>query len=240
MVMKDWCVMNKHNCVFVGRFETREEAEAFIGNNDNYCIAEWVIRTRETGDIIDCFKTREEAEKTLEQWLKEDEENCRMTIFGRAITDKDMEIIATYMDDEIREYLHANGCTDTPEEFICAYLDLRRDPAFYDIIVREFDFKEGEEFDPDFYEIWNLYWDFDEIKMILREYLPAGTDENLIDADFIDEIKLRIDGLDRPRERIKACVDYILDYGDGDVGTGFGLLINELDDDNIWCYMEGE
>lgn len=63
-----------------------------------------------------------------------------MTIYGRTITDDDMEIIASYMDDEIREQVHAEIAPCSNEEFIKRYLDL--DDSLADILKREFEFKE--------------------------------------------------------------------------------------------------
>lgn len=62
-----------------------------------------------------------------------------MTIYGRAITQDDMDNIATYMDDEIRERLHGELAPCTPEEFLSAYLDA--DPDFESLIENEFDFE---------------------------------------------------------------------------------------------------
>lgn len=60
-----------------------------------------------------------------------------MTIYGRQITQEDMALIASYMDDEIREALHAAIAPCTPEEFIKAYIT--KDPDFLDLLQREFD-----------------------------------------------------------------------------------------------------
>ena len=62
-----------------------------------------------------------------------------MTIFDRAITKEDMDNLASYMDDGIRETLHTELSPCTPEEFIYAYLE--KDPDFWDILVDEFEFK---------------------------------------------------------------------------------------------------
>lgn len=64
-----------------------------------------------------------------------------MTIYGRAITNEDMNNIASYMDDEIREALHSELAPCTHEEFISAYLE--KDPEFIEILSREFDFEEA-------------------------------------------------------------------------------------------------
>lgn len=63
-----------------------------------------------------------------------------MTIHGREITDEDMDMIASYMDDEKREQVHAELAPCTPEAFIKRYLELD-DPEFEDILRTEFKFK---------------------------------------------------------------------------------------------------
>lgn len=63
-----------------------------------------------------------------------------MTIYGRAITNEDMNEIASYMDDEIREELHSQLAPCSHEEFIQAYLE--KDPEFIEILQNEFDFEE--------------------------------------------------------------------------------------------------
>lgn len=63
-----------------------------------------------------------------------------MTIYGRRITQEDMDIIGSYMDDEIREDLHAQLAPCSPDIFISAYLE--RDPGFMDLLQNEFDFME--------------------------------------------------------------------------------------------------
>lgn len=62
-----------------------------------------------------------------------------MTIYGRAITQKDMNNIAGYMDDDIREELHSELAPCEPEEFIAAYLN--RDPDFVYVLENEFDYE---------------------------------------------------------------------------------------------------
>lgn len=62
-----------------------------------------------------------------------------MTIYGRKITQDDMNNIATYMDDEIRETIHSKLAPCEPEEFISAYLDA--DPCFVELLEQEFDFR---------------------------------------------------------------------------------------------------
>ena len=61
-----------------------------------------------------------------------------MTIYERKITQDDMDNIATYMDDEIRERLHSELAPCEPEEFLAAYLE--KDPEFEELLGREFDF----------------------------------------------------------------------------------------------------
>lgn len=63
-----------------------------------------------------------------------------MTIYGRKIENEDMNNIASYMDDEIRESVHSELAPCTHEEFIGRYLEL--DPEFIDILRSEFDFAE--------------------------------------------------------------------------------------------------
>ena len=70
------------------------------------------------------------------------------------------------------------------------------------------------------------------IETICYKYLPT----DWIDEDLISEIHFRIDSLPNPEAHIKACVDYIIDMGNGNQ-TGIDLLINEQDDCNIWNYM---
>ncbi len=62
-----------------------------------------------------------------------------MTIYGRKITQDDMDNIATYMDDEIRERLHFELAPCKPEEFLAAYME--KDPEFEELLEREFDFE---------------------------------------------------------------------------------------------------
>lgn len=73
-----------------------------------------------------------------------------MTIYGRKITDDDMETIGSYMNDDIREELHAKIAGCTAEEFISAYLE--RDPDFITLLENEFRF-DADEIPPEFY-----YW----------------------------------------------------------------------------------
>lgn len=62
-----------------------------------------------------------------------------MTIYGKKITQEDMDVIGSYMNDEIREDLHSEIAPCTPEEFIAAYLE--KDPDFIDLLKNEFNFK---------------------------------------------------------------------------------------------------
>lgn len=82
------------------------------------------------------FLVREYGEKVLEQF---DIEDIPMTVYGRAISDKDMQAIGSYMDDDIREDLHCDLAPCTHEEFIAAYLE--RDPEFENLLRTEFNFK---------------------------------------------------------------------------------------------------
>lgn len=62
-----------------------------------------------------------------------------LTIHGRKITDEDMAIIATYMNDEIREHLHSMLAPCTHDEFIMEYLETSDGPELQEILEREFD-----------------------------------------------------------------------------------------------------
>lgn len=62
-----------------------------------------------------------------------------MTIYGKKITQEDMDVIGSYMNDEIREDLHADLAPCAPEEFLSAYLE--RDPDFLNLLENEFDFR---------------------------------------------------------------------------------------------------
>lgn len=63
-----------------------------------------------------------------------------MTIYGRNITEADMEAIAVYLDDEIREEVHNELAPCTPEEFLAAYLE--KDPDFITVLETEFGFEQ--------------------------------------------------------------------------------------------------
>jgi len=54
--------------------------------------------------------------------------------------DRVMFDIASYMDDDIREQVHAELAPCTNDEFITRYLEL--DPDFEDLLVNEFNFRE--------------------------------------------------------------------------------------------------
>ena len=62
-----------------------------------------------------------------------------MTIYGRSITQFDMAVIGSYMNDDIRELVHFELAPCSPEKFLARYLEL--DPAFYNLLQNEFDFK---------------------------------------------------------------------------------------------------
>lgn len=67
-----------------------------------------------------------------------------MTIYNRPITQEDMDIIGTYMDDDIREELHSKLAPCEPDEFIREYL--AADPDFEDLLRNEFYFDADAEF----------------------------------------------------------------------------------------------
>lgn len=73
----------------------------------------------------------------------EEVREMNMTVYGRAITDRDMEAIASYMDDDIREDLHCDLAPCTHDEFITAYLE--QDPEFEELLRTEFNFERGAE-----------------------------------------------------------------------------------------------
>lgn len=43
------------------------------------------------------------------------------------LTQEDLDVIATYMNDEIRECVHNNMSYDTPEEFLREYVEIDSD-----------------------------------------------------------------------------------------------------------------
>ena len=52
------------------------------------------------------------------------------------VTYTDMEIIAEYMDDCLREYIHFHYSQCTPGEFLREYI--KREPTFEDVLRNEF------------------------------------------------------------------------------------------------------
>ena len=62
-----------------------------------------------------------------------------MKVYGRSITQEDINIIASYMDDSKRELVHTLFAPCTPEEFLIEYLE--RDPDLLPILEREFEFE---------------------------------------------------------------------------------------------------
>lgn len=52
------------------------------------------------------------------------------------VTYSDMDIIADYMDDCLREYIHFHYSPCTPGEFLREYI--RREPTFEDVLRNEF------------------------------------------------------------------------------------------------------
>lgn len=66
------------------------------------------------------------------------QEGKTMTIYGRAITNEDMQNIAGYMIDEIREELHGKLAPCSNEKFLQEYI--KRDPEILEILRNEFDF----------------------------------------------------------------------------------------------------
>ena len=70
-----------------------------------------------------------------------------ITVYGRRITEDDLDIIATYMDDEKREQVHAELSPCDPETFLNRYLELG-DQELEDILKREFHFRKEYDNDP--------------------------------------------------------------------------------------------
>lgn len=116
--------MRKYYDTDTNEIVTDEQLEAFWWQSDRLDCPdynEWLAKaTGENGTLV----------------IMEDD---AMTIYGRKITDKDMHVIATYMDDSIREHLHCMLAPCTPEEFLAAYLI--EDPELEDILEREFEFR---------------------------------------------------------------------------------------------------
>lgn len=52
------------------------------------------------------------------------------------LSQQEMDIIASYMDDDIREDLHTELAPCEPEEFLEAYVE--QDPAFEELLDTEF------------------------------------------------------------------------------------------------------
>lgn len=52
------------------------------------------------------------------------------------VTQRELDIIAEYMDDCLREYIHSHYAPCTPGEFLREYI--RREPSFEDVLKREF------------------------------------------------------------------------------------------------------
>lgn len=61
-----------------------------------------------------------------------------MTRYGEeyTLTQEVLDVIATYMNDEIRENLHFDMAPCTPEAFLRAYV--KEDPDFEDLLKSEF------------------------------------------------------------------------------------------------------
>lgn len=75
----------------------------------------------------------------VNRWKQKQEEK-KMTIYGRAITNDDMCNISDYMIDEIREELHGKLAPCSNEKFLQEYI--KRDPEILEILRNEFDFLE--------------------------------------------------------------------------------------------------
>ena len=61
-----------------------------------------------------------------------------MTRYGEeyTLTQEDLDVIATYMNDDIRENLHFDMAPCTPETFLKAYV--KEDPDFEELLESEF------------------------------------------------------------------------------------------------------
>lgn len=57
------------------------------------------------------------------------------------LTQDELDVIATYMNDDIRENLHLDISGCTPEEFLAAYL--KADPDFVELLENEFHIEEN-------------------------------------------------------------------------------------------------
>lgn len=52
------------------------------------------------------------------------------------VTQRELDIIAEYMDDCLREYIHFHYSPCTPEKFLREYI--KREPSFEDVLRNEF------------------------------------------------------------------------------------------------------
>ena len=52
------------------------------------------------------------------------------------VTQRELDIIAEYMDDWLRDYIHFHYSPCTPGEFLREYI--RREPSFKDVLRNEF------------------------------------------------------------------------------------------------------
>lgn len=113
---------------------------------------QWTKRQNEWTSDFDNFATEAEAKEHGDIFvsLKGYEDDAReyevyecpeYTVYGREITQDDMDNIGSYMDDEIREELHSALSPCEPAVFLKAYLD--KDPDFRELLESEFDFKEA-------------------------------------------------------------------------------------------------
>lgn len=100
-----------------------------------------------TDDVVyELFVTDDEITELAAGWdrsvsdlMEQVEEIDTPTIYGRNITDDDMQIIASYMDDDIREALHSEIAPCSNEYFILSYIG--RDPEFETLLRSEFEFE---------------------------------------------------------------------------------------------------
>lgn len=53
------------------------------------------------------------------------------------LNQEEMDTIASYMDDEVREDLHGDLAPCEPNEFLLEYI--KRDPSFEELLISEFD-----------------------------------------------------------------------------------------------------
>lgn len=54
------------------------------------------------------------------------------------LSQEEMDVIATYMNDDIREKVHFELAPCEPVDFLKRYLELDKDPDFWDILENEF------------------------------------------------------------------------------------------------------